>query len=158
VSTRSPIEDGSRTCVDCGLVKSIESFSRHRSFKFLADGELRFYFYHRKICKTCEYAADNRKRRLTKSTRPSVKSLRDMQVDRVKIQRMISGDGAREALTRAERVFIVIRLARAGNSDREVARVAGISDRTVLRIRKRFQIESGWTLTHRHAGVQRKVS
>ena len=67
----------------------------------------------------------------------------DDYVDAAKVERAVTGECVE--LTRAERWLAVRRLATRGMSDRAIAEVVGVSERTVLRDRQDCGIESTWS-------------
>jgi DNA-binding NarL/FixJ family response regulator len=63
-------------------------------------------------------------------------------IDEVAVERLMAGD--KVPATRAERVEAVRRLTSVGRSDREVANLLRVTERTVLRWRAEFGIETRW--------------
>lgn len=68
-------------------------------------------------------------------------------VDIVAVQRAISRDKPSADLTKAERLEVVRAMAASGASDHEISTHVGVSDRTVLRDRIEYGIESRWGTT-----------
>lgn len=68
-------------------------------------------------------------------------------VDIVAVQRAIASQRPDTDLTKAERLEVVRAMASTGASDHEISLHAGVSDRTVLRDRTEFGIESRWETT-----------
>lgn len=63
-------------------------------------------------------------------------------IDEVAIARVLNGD--RVAITKEERLIVVTRLAAQGWSDRQIAQLLGMTDRTIFRDRDENGIESRW--------------